>query len=297
MIAVTGASGYLGGVIVQYLREQGHDVLELSRGGEGLPGQARYALGEAVDPDLLAGATAVVHAAWDFAPLGTTVRERNVAGSMPLLQAAQEVGARFILVSSLSAFEGCRSEYGNAKLELEGLVRQRGGASIRPGIVYGPACGGIFGSLVGAVRSHRIVPLLTGRRLQRLFLSDDASLCALVAHLCSAPAEAIPISPILGAYPVPMSLRQFVLAIGSALGRRTRLIPAPWQGVYLLLRAAEALGVNASFRSDSVLALANPIPLSQVAQLVPSPIAFQRAQLDAVIALDGVGGRAVSGGK
>src|SRR5206468_10991476 len=63
----------------------------------------------------------LVHAAWDFSALtAADIHRVNVEGSARLFQLAREAGVRrIVLISSISAFNGARSLYGRAKLEVE----------------------------------------------------------------------------------------------------------------------------------------------------------------------------------
>src|SRR5436190_1222713 len=81
-------------------------------------------------------------------------------------------GRRVVLVSSLAAFEGARSLYGRAKLELERAVLARGGVVLRPGVVFGVDAGGLFGSLARVIGRRPLVPL-AGGGWQRLFVTHD----------------------------------------------------------------------------------------------------------------------------
>jgi hypothetical protein len=57
---------------------------------------------------------------------------------------------RLVFISTISAFDGCRSFYGKGKLEVERITHSLGGWVIRPGLLYGEKPGGMLGRLVGA---------------------------------------------------------------------------------------------------------------------------------------------------
>ena len=59
------------------------------------------------------------------------------------------------------------------------------------------------------------------------------------------------------ANPQPYTLRKIVEVIATAQGQKgVRFVSIPWRFIWLLLKSLERLGINASFRSDSVLSLA-----------------------------------------
>jgi nucleoside-diphosphate-sugar epimerase len=278
MVGVTGANGYIGSRIVSHLRAGGVQAIALVR----RPPESelasridrrprRYALAQPLEPDLLDGIETVVHAAWDLSTRGGETKAVNVRGSLPLLDALAARGGRALLISSLSAFAGARSEYGRAKLELEGAVLERGGTVLRPGIVFGVDGGGLFGAMVGAIWNHRAAPLVGGGR-QRLFATHDERLCELIATVAARRFQ--PRGPVFAAHERPTTLRAIAVEIAGARGGRLTVIPLPRRAAYLALRAGELAGVSLPFRSDSLLSLANPIPLDQIAALERSPLAF-----------------------
>ena len=76
-----------------------------------------------------------MHCAYDFSLLRREdINHVNVAGSERLFAAAHEAGiGTLVYTSSISAFEGCRSLYGKAKLEIERRAGAYGALVIRPG--------------------------------------------------------------------------------------------------------------------------------------------------------------------
>src|SRR5207253_1039840 len=114
---------------------------------------------------------------------------------------------KIIFISTISAFEGCRSLYGRAKLEIEKIALDCGALVIRPGLVYGSgpglrrtagsadgiqplkasvACetedrpasatqaGGMFGKLTAQVRKSPVIPVVgSGLQIQFLVHNED----------------------------------------------------------------------------------------------------------------------------
>src|SRR5215469_281264 len=122
--AITGASGYVGARLAASLRARGARVLELNRSGRARRPDneaAAYSLGDEPAPETLAGMDALIHCAYDFgAHSRGEVWRSNVEGSLRLFAAARTAGVRRMLfVSTVSAYEGCRSLYGQAKLAVE----------------------------------------------------------------------------------------------------------------------------------------------------------------------------------
>ena len=272
MIGVTGANGYVGGRIIAHLRASGIDAIALVR--RPTPGDSlarRYELGEPLERSLLDGIGVVVHAAYDASAKGADIHARNVTGSLPLLEGLHERGGRMLMVSSMSAFEGTRSHYGRAKLELERAVLERDGIVLRPGLVFGAGAGGLFGAMVSALSRSALVPMIGGG-YQRLFVAHDDQLAELVFACITGRVDAA--GPIFAAHESPTTLRAVAEQIARAGGRRLVVIALPPALVALGLRSAEIARIPLPFRSDSLRSLLHPVGLDEVSSLARSPIAF-----------------------
>jgi len=172
---VTGAHGFVGSRLKGQLERAGWRVTAWTRQPEPGTGEVAFRLGQEVDPSLFKGAQALVHCAYDFEPRRwEEIAAINVNGSQKLLAAARAAGVRqVVFISSLSAFAGCRSLYGRAKMEIEGFARSTGAFVIRPGLVYSDNPGGMFGRLVQQVRGARFVPIIWGGRQVQYLLHDE----------------------------------------------------------------------------------------------------------------------------
>ena len=143
-VAVTGARGYLGRRTVRTLQRMGHEPILLSRHpatGDITP-HLYFDLTETnpTSSDFAHyGTEALIHCAWDFRPRDALrMRQVNVEGSWRLFDFATRGGVRKIVnISTMSAFCGCRSDYGKSKLLVEREVSARGGTSLRSGLIWG----------------------------------------------------------------------------------------------------------------------------------------------------------------
>ncbi|MGD0109584.1 MAG: NAD-dependent epimerase/dehydratase family protein [Rhodopila sp.] len=142
--AVTGANGFVGRAVCRHFEAAGWRVVKLVRSPDGEGGEARrFALDEDAPLAALSGIDTVVHAAYDFSLRSwADIRRINVRGSERLFDAASRGGVRRqIFVSSMAAYEGCRSMYGRGKLAAEEAACARGGLVVRPGVIYITGCG------------------------------------------------------------------------------------------------------------------------------------------------------------
>ena len=252
---VTGASGYVGGRLKEHLRRAGLPVVDWTRRAPSGSDAVPFQLGQDVAPKQFAGTTTLVHCAYDFeARKWEEIFGTNVRGSEKLLRAANAGGVRrIIFISSISAFDGCRSMYGRAKLEIERLALSLGATVIRPGLVYGDSPGGVFGGLVRQVKGSRFVPLLAGGH-QRQYLVHDADLGRFVEQ-CARGIISPPGKPVTLAHEEGWEMRRLLTSLGEALGKKISFVPIPWRIAWLGLKTFEAFGLPTPFRSDSLISL------------------------------------------
>ena len=261
-IAITGARGFVGSMLARRFESSGWTVARLSQSGpagDAVP----FRLGDEVQPEIFRSRniTALVHCAYDFKP--TTrgdINRINVEGSRKLLEAAAAGGvARIAVMSTISAFEGCRSLYGRAKLEIEYAAALAGALVVRSGLVWAdgpPGGGGMFGSLARSVNAG-LVPLVGGEYPQYLIHEQD--LWELLRKFIEGELQN-PGKPVVAAASKPWRMRDLLAELARRQGRHPRFIPVPWQPVWAGLRLAELAHVTVPYRSDSVVSLVNPDP-------------------------------------
>jgi nucleoside-diphosphate-sugar epimerase len=253
--AVTGGRGFLGSHIVRRLQRSGHRVLMMGRDPN--RDNIRFCLGEEIEPRDLRGIQALVHCAYDRDTRDRAEEWRiNVLGSERLLRAAHVAGIRkIVFVSTVSAFEGCRSFYGQGKLVVEHATQELGGIVVRPGLVYGEPGMGIF----GALSKLTVLPLLP--------VPDGGHQPFVLAHVADVAEAAtgslgwdpvVASGPVVLAHAEPIEFIEILRTVATKRGKRLRTIPVPgWTGI-ALLRAVESVGVKLGFRSDSLIGLLYP---------------------------------------
>jgi nucleoside-diphosphate-sugar epimerase len=164
-ILVTGASGFLGGVVCDELLGRGHEVHALVRREGSQPAGTTALAGDLTDSASLLGAVesvapeCVVHLAAEIASQRDPARieEVNVGGTRRLIAACEAAGVRRIVFSSTVVTGDAKgavldedtelpveTAYGRSKQEGESLLRESSleEVIIRPSHVYGP--GGWF---------------------------------------------------------------------------------------------------------------------------------------------------------
>ncbi len=253
--AVTGASGYVGSIITQELRKH-MSVVQLTRNPKS---DADIAWSLESSQDIThalksRNVKTLVHAAWDMRANNLRkMKDSGVRGSAALFEAAGRAGVeRIVFISTISAFEGCRSAYGKTKLAVEKLLGGCSNVVLRPGLVFGEHPGGVFGGIRKQVQSSSVLPII-GRGLAPQYLLHEKTLAESIVRAVCGDFDQTQAVPITLAHPRPWRFRDLVQSIAAAEGRKVTLIPIPWQMLFAGIRAGEAFGMNLPFRSDSVI--------------------------------------------
>jgi nucleoside-diphosphate-sugar epimerase len=259
-IAITGARGFVGAILARRFEDAGWTVTRLSHSeSSGDRDMVPFRLGDELKPEVFLSRriTALIHCAYDFKPITRADIERvNVEGSRKLFAGATAAGVqRIAVLSTISAFEGCRSIYGQAKLEIEAAAAAAGAFVVRPGLVWAdgpPTGGGMFGSLARNANAG-LVPLVDGG-IHPQYLIHEQDLWELLKRFCDGQL-ANPGKPVVAAAPRPWAIRDLLRELARRQGRHPRFLSVPWQPVWAGLRLAEIAHLPLTFRSDSVMSL------------------------------------------
>jgi nucleoside-diphosphate-sugar epimerase len=259
--AVTGAGGYLGSRICHTLEAKGWRVLRFTGSQPPIPGQViQYELAAPVTEEVseaLRSADVLLHAAYSLSLTSADdIWRVNVEGTRRLLDAATEAGtAQVLVLSSMSAFTGTTQLYGRAKLDIEAMTAERGGIAVRPGLVYGKQAGGMAGAL-RKLTALPVVPVISGGA--GVYTVREDEFMEVIALL----AAAVDLEPgtISLAHNERSTLADLLSAFAAQESRQCRFIPVPWQPIYWLLRAGEAMRLPLPFRADSLVGLVHTAP-------------------------------------
>jgi nucleoside-diphosphate-sugar epimerase len=255
--AITGASGFVGSAVTAMLTDGGERVREFRRHPRPGRDDVAFALGEAaLAPGALAGIDVVVHCAWDLSLRDPAAVNRiNVAGSLRLLEAARAAGVkRFVFISSVSAFPGCRSVYGQAKLAVEGEVLAAEGLVLRPGLVYGDPPRGIVAALE-RLTALPLLPIFDGGG--QPFVLVHAADLARVVRAAGLDSGGGPGRLLAVAHPAETSFKDVLRLLSR---RRPRFISVPSAIALGALRITERIGLPLPFRHDSLIGMIHPNP-------------------------------------
>ncbi|MGI4732702.1 MAG: SDR family oxidoreductase [Janthinobacterium lividum] len=263
ILALTGATGFVGSHLLDRALAQGHRVRALTRRPQPLRVGVTWVDGALDRPDglaaLVAGADATIHVAGVVnAPDRAGFAAGNAQGTAAMLAAAADAGVRrFVHVSSLAAREPGLSDYGWSKAEAERLVAASAldWTIVRPPAIFGPRDTELL-ELFRLAR-RRVVPLPpAGGRLSVIAVGD---LSRLLLDLATTQALVrASVDPDDGR-PDGWDHRDFARAIGDAVGARVVPLPLPGPVLAALSRIEGALrGPRAKLTADRVRYFCHP---------------------------------------
>jgi nucleoside-diphosphate-sugar epimerase len=249
LIALTGATGFIGQHLLRELPKRGYRIRALLRRPSDLPVAATSAvIGDIVRPQNMAaaleGVDAIIHSAGTAHAMSGApaddYRVLDTEATVNLARAAHRAGVRrFVFLSSIRAQTGPCADtvltdenepkptnaYGRSKLAAEeGLARlDLDWVALRPVLVYGP---GVKGNMAEMVRIARLpYPLpLSGLSARRSLLAVD-NLAAAIDAVLAAP------GPLRRSFIVAdreaLTIPEMIVALRRGLRRGPALFPVP----------------------------------------------------------------------
>ena len=260
LLALTGATGFIGQYLLRELPKRGYRLRMLLRRPASVPMlTASAVIGDLARPQnmsaALEGVDAVIHSAGLAHRMSGVpeddYRVLNTEATIGLARAARRAGTkRFVFLSSIRAQCGPTSDtvlteaveprptdaYGKSKLAAErGLAElDLDWVSLRAVLVYGPGVKGNMAQLMRLVRSPFPLPLGSlGARRSLLALEN---LSAAIEAVLAAPGTLRRV--VIAADPHALTVAEMIAAMRRGLGRQPHVFTLPPALIELLLRAA-----------------------------------------------------------
>jgi nucleoside-diphosphate-sugar epimerase len=290
LVAVTGASGFIGHHLVSAFHSAGLRVRAVVRRGldsSHFPPEVEQAPVSRIDgstdwSEILDGVDAVVHLAGIAHRIGAAehaARDEflavNVAGTSRLAEAVAKAGVRrLVFVSSIAVFGSSADRpvseatpvapdtaYGRSKLEAELAIQRalaRGPGDwviVRPPLVYGPGNPGNMARLLYLIRSGLPLPLgAVKNRRSFLYVENLTDLLCTVVHAPAASRRCFVVAD-----REMVSTTELLQLIGQVTGKPVRLFPVPMPllrilaaGSYSMGRLIETLVVDGSLAEETL---------------------------------------------
>jgi nucleoside-diphosphate-sugar epimerase len=265
LIAITGATGFVGSAVLDAALADGHQVRALARRDQTARAGVEWVRGDLGDTASLAalveGADAVIHVAGlTNTPDPATFEAANVTGTANVITAIKQAGARrLVFVSSLSARMPGLSAYGASKAKAETLVEASGldWTTVRPPGVYGPRDVDYLEMFRTA--KWGFVPLPPGGASSIIHADDLARLLVALAAGNAAATKKQVYEPDDGREG-GWSHKELAQAIGRAVGKRSVFAPHLPRAVLEATATADRLlrGDRAKLTADRVGYMTHP---------------------------------------
>lgn len=262
-IAMTGATGFLGGEVLAQALAGGAYVTALARRAQPPQERLQWVQGSLEDRDALdrmvGDADAVIHVAGVVnAPDRAGFEAGNGHGTLAVIEAMRRCGTRRLVhVSSLAAREPDLSDYGWSKALAEQHVMASGldWTIVRPPTIYGPGNHEMLDMFRLAERGIMLLP--PGDRLSVIEVGDLARLLlTLAADRHASLAQCYEVDD---GQPGGWTHATFAQAIGQALGRRVRTFAMPLWLLHLGVKIDRALRSDkAQLTTDRVRFMCHP---------------------------------------
>jgi nucleoside-diphosphate-sugar epimerase len=296
VVALTGATGFLGRRLAPALAARGWKVRALARGpvseGDWDEAMPQWVRGNLADSEalgrLVEGADLTIHAAGLIKAVSRAAFFAvNVDGAACVARAAQvsRASGRVILISSLAAREPQLSDYAASKRAGEDAMREilaQRLVTLRPPAIYGPGDQSTLGLFQLAASSPVLpVPAAPAARLALAYVDD------VVAEICAA-AEAGAgggLYAIGGARPAGYGWGEIMSQAAQAVGREPFRLPLP-MGVISAAGAVADVAARLSgramiFGSGKARELAHPDWSVSKAELAPWAVTVEATDLGA----------------
>ena len=247
LLALTGATGFIGQHLLRELPKRGFRLRVLLRRPASVPMScANAVIGDLARPRnmsaALEGVDAVIHSAGYTSGMSGVpeddYRLLNTQATISLARAAQRAGAkRFVFLSSIRAQSGPAAEtvltedddpkptdaYGRSKLAAEsGLAElDLDWVSLRAALVYGPGVKGSIALLMRLARSPFPLPLRSIGIRRSLLALENLSTAIEVVLRAAGPLR----RPFIAADIEALTVAEMIAAMRQGLGRRPNLFP------------------------------------------------------------------------
>ncbi len=265
LLAITGATGFVGSAVLDAALAEGHKVRALARRDQPARDGVEWVRGDLADgaalAALVAGTDAVIHVAGlTNTPDPAEFAVANVTGTANVIAAMKDASCkRLVFVSSLSARQPGLSAYGASKAEAEALVEASGldWTTVRPPGVYGPRDIDYLDMFRTA--KWGFVPLPPGGASSIIHADDLAALLVALAATNAAPTKKKVYEPDDGREG-GWSHKELAAAIGRAMGKRSVFAPHLPRAVLDLAAVADriARGDGAKLTVDRVGYMCHP---------------------------------------
>tara|TARA_B100001093_G_scaffold516679_1_gene596032 strand:- start:316 stop:1152 length:837 start_codon:yes stop_codon:yes gene_type:complete len=158
IIGIVGSSGFVGSNILKSLENSENEIILFDRNISVINNtdnqHVSFTLENIDKTTSIPNIDCLIFCAYDFKKKGwDQIKKTNVDGTIAFInKIKKKYDSKIIYISSLSAFEGCKSLYGKAKLIIESKINDENTFIIKPGLIYSKKNGGFVQKLLNIIK-------------------------------------------------------------------------------------------------------------------------------------------------
>jgi len=252
-IVITGANGFIGNYLTEYLANKGNEIYGLVHHLYKAP--HKNIIYRAFDlnsfgSDVIPNETEIIiHTAYISNEKLLTSEDINFKATKRLYDIGIRKGVKlFIFLSSFSAIESAVSEYGNSKFKTTQLFDLNNSLIIEPGLVIGN--GGLHKRITDIIKQTSIIPLIgNGSQVLQYITIED------LTEIIEKSIE----NNITGKYRVAANesilMKNFYKTIAKKLNKKISFMPIPYLIADIIFGISDKLKIDIGISKESYLGL------------------------------------------
>ena len=259
-MVITGSNGFLGSSLLNYLKKNNNTlkIFESSKNKKKLQDKFYFNLHEDFDKSFLIRnkISLIIHTAFsfNFYSLEEGLKKNRIV-SQKLFTFAKNNNIDIIYISSISAFDQAKSNYGKIKLLIEKDAKENNIVVLRPGLIYSKNNpGGMFGKLLKVIYYLPIIPLINGGK-NKQFMCNIFNLCDLINNIILN--KNFNHKIIYAFNEKSITLKEMLNRLMLVFNKKRIFIHIPSSIILIILKFFELFYFNFGIKSDSLVSFLN----------------------------------------
>jgi FkbM family methyltransferase len=249
-IGITGANGFIGSSLTNFLIGEGFSVVPFVRKptSEKSKNARKYDLvEESIPDDLFKGIDILIHCAFITKEQNADAEQLNFTGTKRLIDVSRNQGVKkIIFFSSVTADENAKSAYSKSKFAIHQLLNKETDLIIRCSLVIGE--GGLFRKMLNYAISRTFIPLIgSGRQIIQLIAIEDVQ-----SFVSTSINNNLHGNRVL-ASTEQITYKQLFKTIAAVYGKRIHFVPVPLVMLKMTLNLCRILNIRTPVSQENLL--------------------------------------------
>jgi nucleoside-diphosphate-sugar epimerase len=253
-LIITGAGGFIGSELTKYFLRKGYEILAFVHNIpvkriEGVS-YRNYDLNGHINDYDFSNASCLIHCAFmKNSKNESNARVINIQGTKELLAMCRKhLIKKFIFLSSISAHEKAKSDYGKSKYEIENILSEEKDLIIKAGLVIGN--GGIYFAIERFMKNHIFVPVINSKESRIYFIQIEKLM--MFIEFCI---ERNITGKYILAEKEPINQVDFYKQISEKIDKKRLFLKIPFFLLYTLVSIIELLQIPIGITRENLLGL------------------------------------------